>query len=818
MKHLKRTGKTAGMLLLFAVAVLLTTYYPLPTRLAFGQTFTGPGTCTAGNCAGTVGTDINKNLGINTSPTSTAKLFVVASSSNSYALTASGTIYILHGNLTFPDGTSQTTAAASVSTLSAANISSGIFGNNTGGGNYTFPAALTVTGTTTMATSFGNVGIGTTAPLRRLAIKGTGTDNGFIEFHNSSNDIPYVGIGYDQTNDGLAVKLNNGSSDFNSTALFVARGTNNGNVGIGTTTPADLLTVNGSSGEVGRFISTNASGVYTTWLNNSTSFGDVGSALQLAGAGFLANDFTVRSNNNLLFISNGGVTNHYMIMDTSGNVGIATTTPSSPLTVAGVIYSSTGGFKFPDGTTQTTASVGGNGTTTAANVAAGTFGANVGNGNYTFPGTLTVNSTANPGLTVGNGTAGYVQIGGSGWYDDGAYLSPMGSARNFYVRSATPISYIYSPAIYLGDGSSSNNVYFRNETLSGTSWGLTSTGILSLTGLTTDSNIKAGPYEIQGYGVNNNWSADNLYYNAGWLYRANGYGAIMHFSSGGITFQTAPNNSSGAGAAATLTAQFTIGNTGAVTVANTLQIGASGGTISNVSNSYYQVNSMGWYVPNSWVIADNVRARGGYYYIGASDYNAIQGTDTYLRLNNANSFTSGVYTPGAFRADGATIFEGGVTMYTSGLNMNSLSITNLATPVNSTDAATKAYVDTAGAVQYKGLTSTSYTANLSGPFGANSDCNSAYAGSHMCTQGELIRTGVTSLGTIPTGYAWIQCDLTHGTVCDGPSYSQSQTTSATCGQWTYGTNTTGYSSPSVGTNGQVYANNCGTSLVIACCK
>ena len=39
----------------------------------------------------------------------------------------------------------------------------------------------------------------------------------------------------------------------------------------------------------------------------------------------------------------------------NGNVGIATTTPGSPLTVAGVIYSSTGGFKFPDGTTQTSA-------------------------------------------------------------------------------------------------------------------------------------------------------------------------------------------------------------------------------------------------------------------------------------------------------------------------------------------------------------------------------------------------------------------------------------------------------------------------------
>jgi hypothetical protein len=41
-----------------------------------------------------------------------------------------------------------------------------------------------------------------------------------------------------------------------------------------------------------------------------------------------------------------------------GNVGIGTTAPSQLLTVDGVIESKTGGFKFPDGTTQATASVG----------------------------------------------------------------------------------------------------------------------------------------------------------------------------------------------------------------------------------------------------------------------------------------------------------------------------------------------------------------------------------------------------------------------------------------------------------------------------
>jgi hypothetical protein len=53
-----------------------------------------------------------------------------------------------------------------------------------------------------------------------------------------------------------------------------------------------------------------------------------------------------------------------MRIDNTGNVGIGTTTPGYALSVNGVVQSMSGGFRFPDGTTQATAAVGGGGSVT----------------------------------------------------------------------------------------------------------------------------------------------------------------------------------------------------------------------------------------------------------------------------------------------------------------------------------------------------------------------------------------------------------------------------------------------------------------------
>lgn len=48
-----------------------------------------------------------------------------------------------------------------------------------------------------------------------------------------------------------------------------------------------------------------------------------------------------------------------IFLSSSGNVGIGTESPGQKMTVTGTVESTSGGFKFPDGTTQTTAASGG---------------------------------------------------------------------------------------------------------------------------------------------------------------------------------------------------------------------------------------------------------------------------------------------------------------------------------------------------------------------------------------------------------------------------------------------------------------------------
>ncbi|WP_413290822.1 tail fiber domain-containing protein [Bdellovibrio sp. HCB337] len=85
--------------------------------------------------------------------------------------------------------------------------------------------------------------------------------------------------------------------------------------------------------------------------NNTTAMGFLGALWENNQTGALAN-----ANSAMTFsTAAAGVTNEHVRITSQGRVGINTPSPSYPLSVAGTIESTSGGYRFPDGTTQTTA-------------------------------------------------------------------------------------------------------------------------------------------------------------------------------------------------------------------------------------------------------------------------------------------------------------------------------------------------------------------------------------------------------------------------------------------------------------------------------
>ena len=174
--------------------------------------------------------------------------------------------------------------------------------------------------------SSGNVGIGTTSPASKLHVQGTGTTA--IQVTGGSGNVAGIYLG---DADGLANGRLSYSNADNSLQLFTngserMRIDSSGNVGIGTTSPDSLLEVVGAD-------------PILTIRDSETTGANTNATLRLAESGAsdtLGNywDINHTGNGELRFVQDrDGVNNERMRINYAGNVGIGTTSPSSPLHV-----------------------------------------------------------------------------------------------------------------------------------------------------------------------------------------------------------------------------------------------------------------------------------------------------------------------------------------------------------------------------------------------------------------------------------------------------------------------------------------------------
>ncbi|PCI28011.1 hypothetical protein COB55_04680, partial [Candidatus Wolfebacteria bacterium] len=323
---------------------------------------------------------------------------------------------------------------------------------------------LDVTNPNFLFDSSGNVAIGTTTPNNKLDIYST--TKSAIGFSGASGSTYKWTIGMDVTNAGRFAIAS--STALGTTDRFVIDGagnvgigsttpwallavnpngitgpsfaigsstqtdfivTNAGNVGIGTASPSESLVVNGS-GSITTRVKTTASNTYSrlnlqaddgsggqgnlyqfgTTYGTSNLFEQSSTMLQGSGTGgliLLANDASTKG---IRFATGGTAnSNERMRLDSSGNLGIGTTTPYAKLSVVGEIVGETitatsTGFRAPLG------SVGAPSYSFSADTDTGLFSAGVGNINLSVGGSnvllsggtqvaVVVGTASQPGLT-----------------------------------------------------------------------------------------------------------------------------------------------------------------------------------------------------------------------------------------------------------------------------------------------------------------------------------------------------------------------------------------------------------------------------------
>ena len=217
------------------------------------------------------------------------------------------------------------------------------------GGSTGLLTTLTVTGNTYLATTSGNVGIGTASPTGKFNV-GSGRS-----FFGANSETYSIGVGYTQTRVNAGQMYYVGATDSATPSLVFSNAAGSecvrvdasGNMGVGTSSPSYKLHVSDSGTVTSSVGTTDTSGpsVARILVTYAGGGGGTSSAADLrAGSGYTY--LLTESSVPMLFGTNNA---ERMRIDSVGNVGIGTSSPNASAILD--VQSTTKGVRFPNMTT-----------------------------------------------------------------------------------------------------------------------------------------------------------------------------------------------------------------------------------------------------------------------------------------------------------------------------------------------------------------------------------------------------------------------------------------------------------------------------------